>query len=184
MDLTQQKLTKSEWEFLEVPVNQKEKKILSLIYNGYENTQYTSNESNSLLGWMKIGTDEDSFHQYIYEENFEKIIKKITKKYAVSFTMQKDKKGKKKLQKKDLIRIKNGQKKLEEIKHTIYEFILLENAKMFFKKKLCPMRYYTLTQLIGNNVSYINHYVLQFIDWIIEEYKDKISKINLILLCL
>ena len=74
--------------------------------------------------------------------------------------MQKDKKTNKKLQKKDLIRIKNGQKKLEEIKNTIYEFILLENAKMFFKRKLCTKRYYTLTQLIGNNVSYINHYVL------------------------
>ena len=48
--------------------------------------------------------------------------------------MQKDKKTNKKLQKKDLIRIKNGQKKLEEIKNTIYEFILLENAKIFFKK--------------------------------------------------
>ena len=33
MDLTQQKLTKSEWDFLEVPVNQNEKKILKLIYN-------------------------------------------------------------------------------------------------------------------------------------------------------
>jgi len=180
MDLTQQKLTKSEWEFLEVPVNQKEKKILNLIYNGFENTRYTTNESTSLLGWMKIGTDEDQFHLYMYEENFSKIIKKITKKYDIPFIMQKDKKTPKKLQKKDLIRIKNGQKKLEEIKNTIYEFILLENAKMFFKKKLCTKRYYTLTQLIANNVSYINHYVLQFIDWIIEEYKDKISKINLV----
>ena len=116
MDLTQQKLTKSEWEFLEVPVNQKEKKILNLIYNGFENTRYTTNESTSLLGWMKIGTDEDQFHLYMYEENFSKIIKKITKKYDIPFIMQKDKKTPKKLQKKDLIRIKNGQKKLEEIK--------------------------------------------------------------------
>ena len=37
-----------------------------------------------------------------------------------------------------------------------------------------------MTQLTCNNVSYINHYVLQFIDWIIEEYKDKISKENLV----
>ena len=37
MDLTQQKLTKSEWDYLEVPVNSNEKKILKLIYNGYDN---------------------------------------------------------------------------------------------------------------------------------------------------
>ena len=180
MDLTQQKLTKSEWNFLEVPVNPNEKKILNLIYNGFENTRFTSNESNSLLGWMKIGTDEDQFHLYIYEENFQKMIRKIIKKYELSFVMQRDKRNNKKLKKQDLIRISNSSKKMEEIKDSIYEFILLKNAKMFFKKSLCPMRYYTLTQLVKNNVSYINHYVLQFVDWIIEEYKDKISKTNLI----
>ena len=93
MDLTQQKLTKSEWNFLEVPVNPNEKKILNLIYNGFENTRFTSNESNSLLGWMKIGTDEDQFHLYIYEENFQKIIRKIIKKYELSFVMQRDKRN-------------------------------------------------------------------------------------------
>ena len=180
MDLTQQKLTKNEWNFLEVPVNPQESKILKLIYNGYENTSYTNNESNSLLGWMKIGTDEDQFHLYIYQENFEKIIKKIVKKYEISFIMQKDPSSKKKLKKQDLIRISNSSKKMEEIKDNIYEFILLKNAQMFFKKKLCSKRYYTLTQLVKNNVSYINHYVLQFVDWIIEEYKDKIDKTALI----
>ena len=134
MDLTQQKLTKSEWNFLEVPVNSQEAKILKLIYNGYDNTTYTNNESNSLLGWMKIGTDEDQFHLYIYHENFEKIIKKMVKKYDIPFVMQKDSSSKKKLKKQDLIRISNSTKKMEEIKDTIYEFILLDNAKMFFKK--------------------------------------------------
>ena len=180
MDLTQQKLTKSEWDFLEVPVNGNEKKILKLIYNGYDNTSYTTNESNSLLGWMKIGTDEDQFHLYIYEENFQKIVSKVIKKYDLSFVMQRDKRNNKKLKKQDLIRISNSSKKMDDIKDSIYEFILLNNVKLFFKKNLCPMRYYTLTQLVRNNVSYINHYILQFVDWIIEEYKDKISKTNLI----
>tara|TARA_B100001093_G_scaffold293010_2_gene279625 strand:- start:3755 stop:6133 length:2379 start_codon:yes stop_codon:yes gene_type:complete len=180
MDLTQQKLTKSEWDYLEVPVNSNEKKILKLIYNGYDNTNHTTNESNSLLGWMKIGTDEDQFHLYIYEENFQKIVSKLIKKYDLSFVMQRDKRNNKKLKKQDLIRISNSSKKLDDIRDSIYEFILLNNVKLFFKKKLCPMRYYTLTQLVRNNVSYINHYILQFVGWIIEEYKDKISKANLI----
>ena len=37
MDLSQKKLTKSEWEFLEIPVDSKELKILNLIYNSREN---------------------------------------------------------------------------------------------------------------------------------------------------
>ena len=54
MDLRQQKLTKSEWEYLEVPVPEKEKKVLQLIHNGWDNINHTSNESKSLLGFMKI----------------------------------------------------------------------------------------------------------------------------------
>lgn len=39
MNLTQQKLTKSEWEFLELPVNKKELYILKFINKSYFNTQ-------------------------------------------------------------------------------------------------------------------------------------------------
>ena len=39
MDLTQKKLTKSEWEFLEIPVDKKEFKILKLIFNSRENVE-------------------------------------------------------------------------------------------------------------------------------------------------
>ena len=64
MDLTQQKLVKSEWEFLEVPVDAKEKNILNIIYNAYGNTGYSQNDSMSLLGFMKIASEDDSFHFY------------------------------------------------------------------------------------------------------------------------
>ena len=57
MDLSQQKLTRAEWEYLEVPVIPKELKILQLIFNSYENTNYAMNESQSLLGFMKINTN-------------------------------------------------------------------------------------------------------------------------------
>ena len=73
MDLTQQKLVKSEWEFLEVPVDSKEKNILNIIYNSYGNTGYSQNDSMSLLGFMKIGSEDDSFHYYLYEQYFKLI---------------------------------------------------------------------------------------------------------------
>ena len=76
MDLTQQKLVKSEWEFLEVPVEPKEKNILSIIYNAYGNTSYSINDSMSLLGFMKISHEDDSFHYYLYEEYFQTMCKK------------------------------------------------------------------------------------------------------------
>ena len=48
MDLKQQKLTKKEWEFLEVPVNPQEKSILDLIYHSYNDINFSKNETNSL----------------------------------------------------------------------------------------------------------------------------------------
>ena len=69
MDLRQQKLTKSEWEFLEIPVNVNEKKILDLIYNGYSNVEHTYNDATSLMGYMKI-TGSNAFHLYFYENYF------------------------------------------------------------------------------------------------------------------
>ena len=115
MDLSQLKLTKSEWEFLEIPVNAKEKKILNLIYNGYDNVNRTFNESKSLLGFMKITENSDeNFHLYLYENYFKKIMQKIIEKYELSFDIKKILKNErkmKKLKQKDFIRLKNSSKK-------------------------------------------------------------------------
>ena len=47
-------------------------------------------------------------------------------------------------------------------------------------KKISIQSYYTLTQLMKNSVLNINKYVLKFTEYIIENYKDKINKANLI----
>ena len=44
MDLTQKKLSKSEWEFLEIPVDNEEIKVLKLIYNSRDNVNIRFNE--------------------------------------------------------------------------------------------------------------------------------------------
>ena len=183
MDLRQQKLTKSEWEYLEVPVGTKEKQILDLIYNGYENQDYTYNTSLSLLGYMRILTDDVSFHKYLYDCYFKEVMLKIIKKYNVEFDIKKQLKNiksTKKLKQRDLIRIKNSSKKMGELKDKIYEFIILNNISKFYKKNLCSFRYYTLTQLLKNNVRNINIFVLKFTEYIIETYKTQINKVNLI----
>ena len=54
MDLIQRKLTKSEWEGIEVPVSDDEKEILKLIKSGYNNVNIRYNNNPSLIGYMKI----------------------------------------------------------------------------------------------------------------------------------
>ncbi|MBN23209.1 MAG: hypothetical protein CL678_18125 [Bdellovibrionaceae bacterium] len=179
MDLSQQKLTRAEWEYLEVPVIPKELKILQLIFNSYENTNYAMNESQSLLGFMKINTNNFEFHKYLFDRYFKKQIDKMIKKYNLSFIYD-NKKTTKKIKTADLIRINNSSKKIENIKDNIYEFILLKKISNFFKKQLCPKRYYTLTQLCENNILYVNAIVKNFVEFIITQYESEINKINLI----
>ena len=134
MDLTQQKLTKSEWEYLEVPVDRKEQRILNLIYNSYDNVNLTENDALTLLLHMKINIDDITFHAHLYESYFKKIIDKLDKKYELNFEDKKYKKivkKKTKLKTKHLIRIKNSSQKIEKLKENIYEFILLKHISSF-----------------------------------------------------
>ena len=176
MDLRQQKLTKKEWEFLEVPVSVQEKSILDLIYNSFTNTSFTKNETNSLLLYLKIGTDEPSFHYFLYEKYFQEKIKKTCKKFNIDWKLKKTKKAMKKLNSANLIRIKNSSKKIEDIKSEIIEFILIDLLVKFYKKDFCPLSYYSICDILKNNKKYINCYILDFINYFVE--KIKIKSIN------
>ena len=48
MDLNQRKLTKEEWNGIEIPVNDREKNILNLITSGFHNVQIKNNHNLSL----------------------------------------------------------------------------------------------------------------------------------------
>lgn len=180
MDLRQQKLTKKEWEFLEVPVSAQEKSILDLIYKSFDNIRFTKNETNSLLLYLKIGTDELCFHYFLYEKYFRETIKKICKKYNIDWKLKKTKKAMKKLNSANLIRIKNSSKKIEDIKSEIIEFILIDLIVKFYKKDFCPLSYYSICDILKNNIKYINCYILDFINCCVERNKNKINKRKLI----
>ena len=77
MNLTQQKLTKSEWDFLELPVNKKELYILKFIHNSYNDISASENPNNSLIGYLKINVyDYEDFHKYFYNKFYEDAIHK------------------------------------------------------------------------------------------------------------
>ena len=102
MDLAQRKLTKSEWDGIEIPANAEEQKILRMIKNGFNNTSIIVNDTLSLYGYMKIA-DTPEMTEYLYEKYFSKQIEKLNKKYTFGFVHKKSK-GQK-IKKKDIIRI-------------------------------------------------------------------------------
>ena len=78
MDLTQRKLTKAEWEGIEVPVNAKEQEILELMKKGYHNVMIKYNKTLSLLSHSRI-IATPAVHLFMYEKYFEKEGKKCVK---------------------------------------------------------------------------------------------------------
>ena len=119
MDLTQTKLTKSEWDFLELPVSPKEKSILKLLFDSRKDINVSFNNSNSLLKFIKIHNDNmEPFHFYIFEKYLKSYMVKINKKYSHTYKVTRNKKVQ--LKKIDLMRMKNLDKKIEKIKHELY----------------------------------------------------------------
>jgi hypothetical protein len=175
MDFTQKKLTKEEWEFLELPVNDDEMKILKLIHASWENVGYTYNENLSMLSFMKMKGSDDT-HLYIYKNYFEGVVHKINKQEKININI---KNKKIKLKKIDQMRIKNLSKKLDNIKPSIYEYILLDIVVKFVENKKSIL-YYTLTQLLKNNILNLNIYVKMFVNGVLVNHKNSVSKTELI----
>ena len=80
MDLFQSKLTKSEWESIEVPVDHNEKQILQMIVDGYDDLNISKNNTLSMLGYLKINYNEN-IEKYIFDKYFLSTIKEHNKKY-------------------------------------------------------------------------------------------------------
>lgn len=182
MDFNQRKLTKMEWESIEVPVSMKEKEILKMIIAGYHDSNHKYNSNNTILTFMKISYEE-SIEQYIYDTYFKEAINNLKKKYELSdkFTSSIEKTKKVKLKKSDIIRLETNKiENLLEKKDEIYEYVLIDLVEKFLKytsKKndRSSLYYYTLVQIIDANVKSPNEYVISFTKCILDEYKKNIS---------
>ena len=122
MDLTQRKLTKAEWEGIEVPVNPQEQEILNLMKRGFHDVMIKYNKTESILSHSKI-TQNDAIHNYMYEKYFQKIVEKMCKTHGLDFKIQKSKQAT--LKKADQIRMENVESGIKGNKMEIYEFIIL-----------------------------------------------------------
>lgn len=182
MDLTQKKLSKSEWLNIEVPFPDSEKKILQLIVNGYNNVNISVNNSLSLLHVMKLEVCTPGIHEYFYKTYFEEMIKKTIEKYPMQELNYKPPSEAKKmiLKKAHIMRINNMNSRLEEKKGIIIEYILLDNITLLFKymhnsSDKYAFYLYTIIQIRKANICDINKYVLDFIDKIITLILPKVK---------
>ena len=178
MDLTQKKLSKSEWLNIEVPFPDNEKNILKLIMDGYHNTNICRNDTLSLLGVIKLESSILGIEEYLYKEYFETMIKKAVEKYpSVLKTYESpipSNASKITLKKGHIMRITNLNERLTAKKNTIFEFILIDNFINLIKyihtySEKYAFYLYTLIQIRKSQIQNVNKYVAIFIDKIIND---------------
>lgn len=192
MDLSQSKLTKAEWESIEVPVSMSEKKIITMIVDGYANTHISFNNNQSLLDFMKIVPSGESevqaIHQYIYRQYFSSAMNKQISKYLpdTKYTPIDKKTTTKKLRKADQMRInQNSMEVISEKKHVIYEYVLLSLSDkllryLYTNNDRYMLYYYTLTQIKTCDIVFPNMIVLEYIDYVLDMITPNINMLKLV----
>lgn len=182
MDLKQTKLTKTEWNNTEVPINETEKFILDVINKGYNDVDIRRNMNKSMLEYIKIENTSEN-ESFLYEKYFEKEISAIIKKYKhlKDFSI-KTKKNQKKPKKADVFRIENTSNHINSVRDNIFEFVLIGLCNDTLKhiasnSKKHGYYLYTLLQLKKSSISNINSNVLLFVNNIID-FANNYTKID------
>jgi hypothetical protein len=189
MDLSQVKLSATEWGNIEIPVSDQEKSILQLISDGYSNIHIRKNRNLSMFLFMKMEFSPETEY-FLYKRYFEKEIQTIQTIYP-EFSKIDILKGipnsyTKPLKKANMIRVENMESNISTNKEQIFEFVLLGFAldlakslisnekKMTSKRseKIAELRspafyLYTLIQLRKVSIEQINQYISVFVDGLI-----------------
>lgn len=83
MDLKQRKLSKSEWENLELPVSAPELAVLRLITQGYHNLQLSLHSTESLLAHLKLEPSA-AMDEFLYARFFSARVRELAETHALS----------------------------------------------------------------------------------------------------
>lgn len=183
MDLNQRKLTRSEWESIEVPVSFQEKDVLNLIIQGFHNVNIKYNKHNSLFQFLKIEYTE-TMEDHLYNKYFAPKINEMKKKYKNEEIFNVQSKSNPNIKKADIIRIeKNDTSKLNS--DIVYEYLLLNNIEEILKYKQTKnskwlFHYFSLSKLIKNSISNLNRHVVQITNNILSKFEEDVDMTKII----
>ena len=179
MDLNQRKLTKSEWESIEVPVPNDEKDVLKLIMDGYNDVNIRYNKHRSLIGYLKVEPGQ-GMDDYLYNTYLKQYILDL-KKNNIDYESLLDIKvtTKPKISKGDTIRIgSNDDKKIKG--SGSFEYILIELIKAMFKNKKKSkddwvIQYFTLYNFMKLNIVNINRHIVSIVENILSDFEEELT---------
>jgi len=185
MDLTQNKLTKSEWENIEIPISEQEKQIVQMITDGYHNVNIRINESQSLFSHIKMEKTPE-IEYFLYKKYFEEDILSMLKKYGKGIPITAKSAGGlgggelRTMKSADSIRLQNLDNHITLNRGHIFEFLLFDLCKDMIKhiskkKQRYAFYLYTLIQLKKTSIAHLNQHMIAFVDSTIH-YGNSITK--------
>ena len=183
--MDQQKLTKSEWVSIEVPVSAEEKRINELIIEGFHDVNLQRNTNQSLLAYMKIPfsevVDKYLYAQYLQKRILDMKCASTIKTILIQQSTVSDASGNV-LKKADMYRINNTNNQLAKNIDNIYEFILLalfEKMLQEYSKQIYNS-YYTLRIMLTYKVNLVNQTLIKVLRAILSHVEPEVKAINLI----
>jgi len=170
MDLTQRKLTRAEWNSIELPISDEELRITTLIKEGYHDVNIKKNYTLSLLKYMKV-PHSDGIDIYVYVHYLQNDLLALGKKYKL--VIKQVEFNSKMMKKADIIRFSNTDKHIDEQKSNIFEYVIIDFLEKIYKlrvdgkspklKKKTDINhtwvyyYFTIKKIINYNVRLINN---------------------------
>ena len=120
--LRQTKLTRAEWDSIEVPVSEEEHDTLKLIIAGYENPQIKHNKKTSLFSFIKIEFSDET-EKFLYDKYFAQMVEKMLTKYGKEINISQIKTtALKKMKSIDSLRLQNLDANIQRSGSSIYEY--------------------------------------------------------------
>jgi hypothetical protein len=180
MDLTQRKLTRSEWNSIEKPVSTDELRVIRLIHSGYDKVHIKHNTTPTIIQHLKV-VDSDELDLFIFTRYIQNqligVIKYARKRPIKYFVVPE---GKYNIRKSDLIRIGNTDTQLEEMKKHLFEFVLINILKTTLKSREKQegdwvIGFFTIQTLLKYNITSSNrllHSKLSLIVRLLSEETD------------
>lgn len=181
MDLKQTKLSKTEWNNTEVPVEKSEEFILYVVNDGFENINICKNINKSLFEMLKIDISKEN-EDYLYLKYFDKNIQEMLKKYDIGLVYDTSKinKNNKKMKKVDIMRIDNLDANIISRKSEIFEFELYglcrSILKSIYQKNQCFIDcLYTLIHIKDVSILNLNSHIMNFVEILIKHVRSNVS---------
>ena len=191
MDLTQRKLTREEWNSVEISVSKDEKDILQMIMKGYHDNSIIENKTPSLLSYLKIAHTpvmEQHIYQVYCKDIIEKQKKKASESYSINFIdpFTQTKNAPKTIKKADIVRLEqNDVSKIKELSDSLFEFILLSLTGKLLKYATADRHrwnyyYYTLYHCSKLHILHPNKGVLQYVNELLIYFEDHVDITSMI----